>query len=178
MNLEQLCRTIKDNWDIIPNKKWALKYLRYQFELLAWKRNKLKLGAIAFEIKEYKFDEVVLWEEPEIRYIRQDTTIEDEQKLENILKRLGWQWDMRNYIALSVVLFGAFCYVIALLKIEYYNRLPTLAFRDPHCDFILRFGFETCFTPRSVGIFNDFTKMNFWLVDLLTDFCIHFNIIF
>lgn len=178
MNLEQLCRTVKENWDIIPDKKKALKYIRYQFELLAWKRQKLKLGAIAFDIKETRLDEIVVWEDIEIRYIRQDTTTEDERKLENVLKRLGWQWDVKNIIAMSVVIFNAFCLLLAFIKMQYAKYLPTLAFRDPTCDYVLRYGFEAVFTPGTVGHFKSASFFNFWLVDLFTEFCVYFNVIF
>lgn len=178
MNLEHLCQTVLERWDEIPDKKRALRYVRYQFELLAWKRNKLKLGAIAFDVKEFKFDEVVLIEEIEIRYTRQDTTVDDEQKLENVLKRIGWQWDIKNYIALSVVIFGGLIYFYAELKLLYQKHLPTLAFREPHYDYLLKYSFDVTFTPGSVGIFKKLSEMNFWLVDIFTDFCTYFSVIF
>jgi hypothetical protein len=60
--------------------------------LLSVKRQKLKLGKIVFEIKEYKLDEMPAYkEEVEIRYIRQDTLDQDELKLENRLKALNWK---------------------------------------------------------------------------------------
>jgi hypothetical protein len=178
MNLEHLCKTITTRWEEIPDKKRALRYVRYQFELLAWKRQKLKLGAIAFDVKEFKFDEIVLWEEIEIRYTRQDTSVDDEQKLENILKRLGWQWDVKNFIALGVVIFGALLYSYVVLKGLYQKHLPTLAFREFHYDYLLKYSFQATFAPGSVGIFKKLSDLNFWLVDVFTDFCTYFNIIF
>ena len=177
MNLEHLFVTIRDNWDKIPNKKRALKYLRYHIELLAWKRSKLKLGAIVFEIKELKFAEFPIREDIEIRFIRQDTSIEDEKKLENVMKRLGWHWDIKNYIALGVVIFCGLVYLYSELRILYCKHLPTLAFREPHYDYALKYGFDAGFITH-LGAFKEFSNLNYWIVDLLTDFCIHFNIIF
>jgi hypothetical protein len=176
MNLEHLCKIVNDNW-LQLNKKHAIKVVKQQFELLAWKKNKLKLGAIAFEIKEHKLAELVLWEDVEIKYIRQDTTIDDEQKLENILKRLGWQWDAKNIIALNVVIIGFFSYFIANVRLLYYKHFPTLVIREGHFDYLIKYSFESTFSP----FFNsdsNFIKTNFWIVDSLTDFCILFDIIF
>lgn len=89
MNLEHLCRTIKNNYNKLKDEKKALLFLKYQFELLAWKRQKLKLGAIVFEIKEFVVSGITLYQDIDIRYIRQDTTHDDELKIENRLKALG-----------------------------------------------------------------------------------------
>jgi len=178
MNIEQLCRTVKERWSEIKNKRKAIWYLIYQFELLAWKKQKLKLGAIVFEIKEVKFDNTVLWEDIEIRFIRQDTTEDDYRKLENILKRLGWQWDAKNIIALSTVIIGFISYFIAYLRLMYYKYLPTLAFRADHFDFVIKFGFESTLTPYATESVAPLFRLNYWMVDVLTDFCVYFNIIF
>ena len=178
MNIEHLCHFVSKNFSNLKDKKKTLDFMRYQFNLLAWKKNKLKIGAIVFEIKEFVFHKTVLWEDIEIRYIRQDTTISDEQKLENILKRLSWQWDFRNYVALVVVATSALFYFYYLLKLQYYKYLPSLAFRSEHYDQVLRHSFEICFTFKSVGIFNVSPNLSFWLVDLFTEFCSYFNLIF
>ena len=178
MNLEHLCRQIKENYHRLRDEKKALLFLKYQFELLAWKRQKLKLGAIVFEIKEILFYKKVLWEEIEIRYIRQDTSIDDEQKIENILKRLGWKWDVKNVIAITVVILGALSYFIALLRIQYYKRLPTIAFRSEHFDLVLKFGIESSLTPPELGSLGIMLKSSYWIIEVISDFCIYFNIIF
>jgi hypothetical protein len=108
MNFERCCNIISENRHFLRDKKKTRIYLQYHWELLIWKRNKLKLGAIVFIVKEYKFDEIVLWEEPEIKFIRQDTTLEDERKLEVLLEKLNWEWNAKNYIALAVVVFDFF----------------------------------------------------------------------
>jgi hypothetical protein len=145
---------------------------------LEWKRRKLKLGAIVFEIKEFQFAGIVFWEDLEIRFIRQDTTEEDDRKLETLLKKLGWQWDTKNIIAFIVVATGAFLYIFAYMKMQYGYYFPTLAYRSDHYNYILHCGFENAYLTQSVGFFRHFFSLNFWLVDILTEFCIHFNIIF
>jgi len=178
MNLEHMCQQIKENYHRLKDEKKALFFLRYQFELLAWKRQKLKLGAIAFEIKEVLFDKTLLWEEIEIRYIRQDTSIDDEQKLENILERLGWKWDAKNVIAITVVILGGLSYLIALLRIQYYKKLPTIAFRSEHLDEILKFGIDSSFSTVDIGSLGTLLKNSYWLVDFIFEFCVYFNVIF
>jgi len=49
----------------------------------------LKLGAIVFEIKEFTVAGITLFEEADIRYIRQDTSEDDAMKFENRLKALA-----------------------------------------------------------------------------------------
>jgi hypothetical protein len=169
---------VKKNKHRLRNQKRALIFLQYHLDLLEWKQKKLKLGAIVFEIKEFQFAGITFWEEIEIKFIRQDTTEEDDRKLETLLKKLGWQWDARNIIAFVVVATAAFLYSIAFLKTQYYFYFPTLAYRSQHYDFILRCGFENAYLVNSIGFFQNFFALNFWLVDVLTDFCIHFNIIF
>jgi hypothetical protein len=47
------------------------------------------LGAIVFEIKEIAMAGITLIEDIDIRYIRQDTSRDDNLKIENRLKALG-----------------------------------------------------------------------------------------
>ena len=178
MNFERCCFLVKQNEHRLINKQRTLIFLHYHWDLLLWKRNKLKLGAIVFVIKEYKFDEVVMWEDIEIKFIRQDTTEEDDRKLEVLLKRLNWEWNMKNYIALGVVFFGFFIQIWTFLKFQYCKYLPTLAYRSEHYDFILKCGFESAFSFNSIGFFYQMSAMNYWLIDVIVDFCIYFNLIF
>lgn len=177
MNFERCCFLIEQNKHRLVNKQRTFIYLHYHWDLLLWKRNKLKLGAIAFVVKEYKFDDIVMWEDIEIKFIRQDTTEEDDRKLEVLLKRLNWEWNMKNYIALGVVVSCFLIQTYAFLKTKYCEYLPTLAFRAEHYDFILKCGFESAFSNNSVGCFRKSSLMNHWLIDVVTDFCIYFDLI-
>ena len=60
MNFEQLCLTVIRRWQEIPNKKKAVKLLRYFQEQLALKKKKLKLGSVTFDIKQIVFYQIVL----------------------------------------------------------------------------------------------------------------------
>jgi hypothetical protein len=50
---------VKKNKNRLRNYKRALIFLQYHLDLLEWKRRKLKLGAIVFEIKEFQFAGIV-----------------------------------------------------------------------------------------------------------------------
>jgi hypothetical protein len=178
MNLEQFCRDIKQNYHCLKNKKKTFAFLRYQFELLEWKRQKLKLGAIVFEIKELVIAGITLFEETEIRFIRQDTSQDDNLKIENRLKALGWKWDFKNAIALLVVLVLAFIFFYSCAYVWYCENLPTIAFRDPKANEMIYFSFETTLITSAIGIAKSLLMLNFWFINVLTDFCINYNMLF
>lgn len=178
MNLEHLIKTVRENFHRLKDEKFALNFVRYHIELLQWKRNKLKLGAIVFEVKETYFNGVLLIEEVDIRYIRQDNTDTDELKIENRLKAIGWKWDLKNVLAFLTVVFGLLCELYTHLHYWYCKNLPTLAYRSEHFDYILKYGFEHSFVSGEIGFLKKLSSVNFWLVDLLTDFCIYFNMVF
>lgn len=177
MNLEHLCQSIRQNYHRLKDEKKALSFLRYHFELLAWKRQKLKLGAIVFEIKKIIIAGITLHESIEIRYIRQDTTKDDEIKIENRLKALGWKWDFKNIGAFIVVLLLGITFVYAQIYLWYCEHLPTLAYRDPCIDEMIKFSFRNVMTSHILKIFKYLIFLNEILADSLSKFCIEFNII-
>lgn len=178
MNLEHLFSLIRKNYHRLKNEAATLNFLKYHVELCQWKRNKLKLGAIVFEVKETYFNGILLLEDIDIRYTRQDNTDTDELKIENRLKAIGWKWDLKNVIAFATVVFGLCCEFYTHAHYWYCKNLPTLAYRTEHFDYILKFGFENSLVSGKIGFCNKFSLNNYWLVDFLTDFCTYFNIIF
>jgi len=92
LNFEQLVKLITEHSDkLIFNKtlKTRIKnYIKNYFDLLALKLKKLKLGLVTFEIKQFFFGNIFLYDTLEMRYSRQDTTEADELKLENRLNAL------------------------------------------------------------------------------------------
>jgi hypothetical protein len=178
MNLEQLCRDIKANYNRLKDKTAAFRFLRYQFELLAWKKQKLKLGAIVFEIKEFTVAGITLFEEADIRYIRQDTSEDDAMKFENRLKALAWQWDFKNIGALIIVSSLGFLIIYAHLYVWYCENLPSLAFRDPNADEMIYFAFESTLVFRNTEFFKSLILLNYWLVNTIVSFCINYGMLF
>ncbi len=177
MNFEKFYKLVCLNWKHLPNKKQTMLYLSYHHDLLLWKRKKLKLGAIAFVIKEYKFDEVLLWEEAEIKFINQDTTIEDARSLEAIFKKLAWEWNARSYIALGVVLLIMFSKINRFFRGVYQSYFPTLVFRDDFNNYLVKCGFQEAYSYHSIGHLAEVSRPSFWLIDVLTDFSTYYDII-
>lgn len=107
MNFEQLYFNIEKVWLKInfKKKKKLLNFLKFNYYLLQWKRKKLKLGSIIFEIKEFYLGIFLIYEDIDIRYIKQDNTKTDEMKLENRLKKLKWQWNFDNITAFLIIFF-------------------------------------------------------------------------
>jgi hypothetical protein len=178
MNLEHLIKLIKNNQHKLKNKKFTLDFLRYHIKLLNWKKNKLKLGAIIFEIKETYFNGILLYEEIDIRYIKQDNTKTDELKLENRLKAIGWKWDFKNIVSFIIVVLGILFEIYSLINKWYHKHLPTIAYRSEHYDYLLKFSFESSLALSNLSSFDQLILSNFWLTNTLTDFCLYFNIIF
>lgn len=178
MNFERLLKFYVDNYDLIKNKKLARSFISYQYRLLLWKRNKLKLGAIVFEIKETFFHEIKVYEWIEIRHIRQDNTELDNLKLENRLKAIGWKWNYTNYIALAVVIIGFFLQIYVFLNNWYIENLPTIALRDEKFDYIIKYSFDSTLLNFNLSFLENIKLINYQFVDLLTEFSIYFNILF
>jgi hypothetical protein len=178
MNIEHLCRSVLANWHRVKNVKKTLMYVRYQFELLAWKRQKLKLGAIVFEIKKIIIANITIHEDTEIRFIRQDTSQEDDLKIENRLKAIGWKWDVKNVLSLLVVIVLGGIFIYANIYVLYCEKLPTIAFRDPRADELVYYGLESSFVFSYTESFRSLLFLNFWLINTLTDLCIHFDLLF
>lgn len=166
------------NYDKLSNKKLTFAFLSYHFKLLEWKKRKLKLGAITFEIKEITAYEFVLWEEVDIRYIRQDNTDEDEKKIENILKRFAWKWDFKNIASFILVSSVALVFIYATIYCWYCDTFPSFAFREKKYNELIKFSVYSSFSYAPIGFLNKWIILNNWLLDLLVDYCIMFDLLF
>lgn len=181
MNLELLHRFIYEHREQII--KYNLqnkfrKYLKAQYELLAWHRKKLKLGKIDFELKETFFHGIPVYSYMDIRFVRQNTLEADEKKIDFILDRQSYKNNLKDNLAISTSLSILFWEIYKSLCTQYEKRLPSLAFRSDICDFILKLGFNTTLKGKKFGLFEDWRFVSDWIVDVLIDFCINFNIIF
>lgn len=146
MNFEQLVKIITNNAEKISTNivlKQRLKtYIKNYFFLLNLKLKKLKLGLVSFEIKQYFFGNIFLYDIIEMRHSRQDTTEQDELKLENRLNAIKWKWDFQNVGALLIILI-----IVWFLLKNYFDILIKdlfYAFYDTE-----RFEMLTCYTVKS-----------------------------
>lgn len=178
MNLERLCRGFRLNYHRIQNLKLAVTYIKYQFELVAWKKSKLKLGAIVFEIKELIMVECVLHEEVEIRFINQDNTRTDELKLENRLKALDWKWDFPHISAFLLLFLGFFVCVKWYFMNWCIDTIPAFVLTDKNIGCLIYFAFLIAFTSIKIPSLRSFMYLNQLLADMLTDVCSLTGILF
>lgn len=170
------------NPDKLKDKKKTIIFLKYHFYLLAWKKRKLKLGKIVFEIKEYKLDELApaYKEEIDIKYVRQDTLDEDELKIENRLKALKWKWDF-SHVAAFLIIFFIFINLIYIYSYWWYcDHFPALAFKPKKFDQLVKSSFffliGNSFTINLSFI--NLKETNIWLAELISDLAVLNNFFF
>jgi hypothetical protein len=112
-----------------------------------------------------------------MRYIRQDTTRDDELKIENRLEALKWQWDFKNIMALIIITILALMLIYAQIYTWYCNNLPDIAYKNPVYDDLVRFTFQVTFAQPCTGIFKALTNTNYLLAYNLSEFCIRYDIL-
>lgn len=107
MNFEHLLKLINNHFFVIKKnfflKKKIQIFINNYFFNLNLKLKKLKLGLVHFEIKQFFFANIFLYDMLEMRYVRQDTTEEDELKLEKRLDAIKWKWDFQNVAAFLII---------------------------------------------------------------------------
>jgi hypothetical protein len=113
-----------------------------------------------------------------MRYIRQDTTKEDELKIENRLEALKWRWDFKNVMAFIIVLALALLLLYAQIYAWYCNNLPTIAYRNEDYDEGLKFSLQMAIAGPAFGIFKKLFSMNYFLAYSSAVFCFQFNMFF
>lgn len=159
MNFEQLAKLILNNSNkIFSNNLLKRKikiFIKNYFSILNLKIKKLKLGLVTFEIKQFFFGNIFLYDNLEMRYSRQDTTAEDELKLENQLNAIKWKWDFQNIGAfLIITIFVWFFmknYFDIVIKDLFYSFYDTEKFEVLTC-----YSLKTAFDLKSFTIFSSF----------------------
>ena len=178
MNFEQLCKMIKENNHRLKNKDSALIFMNNIIRILKKNIKKLKLGKIVFEFKKIVYADIVIHEEVEIRYVRQDTTKDDETKIDNRLEALKWRWDFKNIMALTTVIILGLILLYAQINVWYCNNFPAMAYRDPDLNFVIYHSFELTLSGPSIGMFKNLANINYAMVNNLTYFCVQYDILF
>ena len=178
MNFEHLYKTILLNQNKLKNKKAAKRFLTYHYELLNIKKNKLKLGAVTFDLIQTMFEGFLLKQTVEMRYTRQDTSAADELKFENHLKALRWKWDYANVLALLIITIFLIILLIAMVYVWYCNNLSEFAFQDAKYNTLVDRTFRLVFTPSSSALLKLMGLSNLFLIDSIINLCIFFNVFF
>lgn len=178
MNFEHLCKMIKENNHRLKDKDKTLIFINNIIRILKKNIKRLKLGKVVFEFKKIIYADIVIYEEVEMRYIRQDTTRDDELKIENRLEALKWRTDFKNIMALIIVVVLTLILIYAHIYTWYCNNLPTIAYRNPDYDEAIEASFTSTLVYPCVGPFKKLININYLMASMLSQFCIQFNMIF
>lgn len=81
----------------------AVRYTRYRAAASLRNRQRLRLGFVMFELTPIIFEGWVLGERMEMRYIRQDTTDEDEHTVEALMAHFAIQFTRQGIFILSSI---------------------------------------------------------------------------
>lgn len=153
-------------------------YLKFHILLLKWKRNKLKLGKVIFEIKAFEVEGFVLWDDLEIRYVRQDNTKNDENKLESLIDSYSWKNDWIHYSTVIFLTSIGIWQIRKIIKLYLYKTFPTFYIRDEHLDYIVKYNFENIVFPKNIGCLAKLNSINYMFIDIFVNFCSYFNVFF
>lgn len=176
MNFDHLYSEITKIWlNLTQQKKIILlNFLKYQHYWLNWKKKKLKLGAIIFEINEIFLGEFLIYEIVDIRYIKQDNTQTDELNLTNRLNKLNWKWDFDHVFALIILISLIINYNYLFLYTLYYNYFFVFKLITQTYNIIFYFLIKTNFSGLFFNFFQNFDFLNLTLLELLNFLLINY----
>ena len=173
MNFEHLYKKLLLKY---PSKKKKIIYLIEYFRIKSLLIQKLKLGLIVFEVKEFFFAGFKIYEFLEMKYARQDNTFSDSIKLENRLKSLSWKWNFSNILSLFLILF--FFFIFIYIQTDYWltENLYFIFKKDPRYDYLMEYSLknslQSFFTSST-----SFKNINTWLIDIIINFCSLYEIL-
>lgn len=173
MNFEQLFDHFsKKN---LINKSFFT-YMKNKISLINKKKQKLKLGTIAFQIKNIEIMGIHVGEEIDIKFTKQDTTREDSLKVENRLEALKWKWDFSNILAFLIIIFSILFFINAQFIYFYNDFLNILNSQTVNNDSLITFTLESFFKINTQST-KKFNHLNFFITDVLIDMCNYYNIL-
>lgn len=151
MNLEHLLKIILHNQNLwiknpLVKTKIILFLKNYAFSLKS-KLKKLKLGSVGFDIKQFFLGNVFLYDTIEMRYTKQDTTEEDEMKLENRLEAIKWKWDFQNVLAFLIIVVFIWLLIKSYLDITLKDLFPSF-YDTERFDVLSSYAFKSIFEVK------------------------------
>lgn len=129
-------------------------------------KQKLKLGLLAFDVKEVVIGGVKVYETIEIRYTRQDNTFENSIKIETRLAALKWKWDFYNVVSFLLLALFVFFFVYYQIYFWYQNNLSFLDNSSIKNSSILAYTFNTLL-EASLILNQRPSSINSWLSEVL-----------
>lgn len=177
MNFEHLFSFFLKNRNKFKNNKNALLLVQSEYEIFRLKKEKLKLGKVALEVKEYFLGDIVVFETLEMVFTRQDNTVENELKLENRLKALDWKWNFDNILAFILVITCLLIYIYHDALVWLNENCPSLVNRDEKHDALLRFNFYSLYGTGQIVKFETFQVSSYWAFEAICELSIKMNIL-
>jgi len=103
MDFKKLCKLYIVNKDRMINKVLVHKAFYLSYELLKYKKNKLKIGELKFAFKQLYYDEYLISSWFELVSAAQDPNT-FEKKVKATLKMLDWAWDWSTIFLLGIII--------------------------------------------------------------------------
>jgi len=156
----------------IAQLRWT-EYTRIHNLLL----QKLKLGNTAFDVKEIFYGELKIYEFLEMRFSRQDNTIENSLKIETRLEKLKWKLKLNYFtVVLFFIFFSMLGYSIYIyLSIWWENNIGKAFEYTIRYNTLTKQTFDILF--QNISSFDKFSApANLFLTDILIKFCDYYRI--
>lgn len=164
------------NYSKFKNPTVVKKYLQYEYELIKWKRNKLKLGKVKFEYSEVKYGSIVLKPMFNMVFSNQPSYSSTKQRFLSMYESTEWNWDLKNVLAFLLIVVTLVFVIKNYLKslISYY--FSSFCESTESYETLLRFTLDMTLSSKLTD-----TSYVQQLVQILSenivDFCIYFNFI-
>lgn len=149
MDFKKLCKLYVANKDRIVDKKLMQERLYISYELLQYKKNKLKTGALKFTFKQLYYDEYLISSWFALESAAQDPNT-FEKKVKATLKLLDWAWDWPTILLLGTILGTLLNYYGSRLS-NFYNVYIT----GDYTQDVLRVGLESIFNLTDNKLINN-----------------------
>ena len=160
------------------NKKKHLLRINYYLHLLQWKRAKLKLGRLSFNI-EYSnlyglFPRTVLT----MKYLYQDETEDVSQLFQRWQKYFQWKWDLAHVISFFIALRIIYLLLKTSLYTFVFNPIQSFFVVDATYISLYKFLLQLMVGKTSSSCSEKYFYLHQWFVDWFIDFCTFFGIFF
>ena len=103
-----LCSFYVNNLNKIKKPQLFLNHIKSEYVWYKLKKERLKLGTIRFEIREYRYKNAVLYYWFEMIFSRQPTSQSKNANFQKILNSFKWSWDFSSVAATVIVASGIY----------------------------------------------------------------------
>lgn len=165
MDFKKACYFYVQNYSALKNRKQARKLVSTSYQLLQYKRKKLKTGSTTFVFKQLFYGDWLITQWFEMEFTNQTGSSDLQKGVERTLSMLDWSWDFKNLLLLGVISTTLFNYLTSYVE-DYYNSCIAGNFEEV----VIRTGLEAVFTkaaPRRIdGSINPMLDLTSSIVDV------------